>query len=402
MDLFFLHKNCEYCGKNPVPHFVFWYFESINILLAPIRRKLLGLFSQSFGLSKIFVSLGKFFGVLGVQKSREKCKVKRAKVLWEEAERRGIVMEELLLFGNPFDVYTAEKIQNSKSKSQIVFSGLPRPENTNKAALDFMDDKALLKEKFKKNALPIPRGGSVWNFSQATKIFEDLQKLKTPVIVKPRAGSRGRHSTTFITNKNGLKQAYKIAKQLCFWVMVEEHLVGPVYRATVINYELCGVLKGEQPKVLGDGVLSVRELIKKKNSQRKAEVGEIEIGDAVKNFVLKSLPEIQNNFWEYVPKMGEEILLSEKIGVAYGGSSAEEINICHVDNKELFLKAARVVGDSIVGFDFIIPDITKSWKNQRCGFLEANSLPFINLHHEPLNGPSQNVAAKVWEMIEMK
>ena len=52
-----------------------------------------------------------------------------------------------------------------------------------------------------------------------------------------------------------------------------------------------------------------------------------------------------------------------------------------------------------VGFDFIIPNISKSWQEQKCGFIEVNSLPFINLHHDPLLGQPINVAAKVWDMV---
>jgi cyanophycin synthetase len=96
---------------------------------------------------------------------------------------------------------------------------------------------------------------------------------------------------------------------------------------------------------------------------------------------------------------GQGVSLSEKIGVNYGGSSCEDFEICHPDNKELFVQAARLVNDPIVGFDFIIPDITKSWKGQKCGFLEANSLPFIDLHYNPLLGKPRNVAAKVWDTI---
>jgi len=102
----------------------------------------------------------------------------------------------------------------------------------------------------------------------------------------------------------------------------------------------------------------------------------------------------------YIPKDGEVVYLSEKIGVSYGGSSAEEYAIAHPDNKKLFQDAARIFGDVIVGFDFIIPNITRSWKEQRCGFLEANTVPFINLHHDPHSGTPRNVAAKVWDMIE--
>jgi glutathione synthase/RimK-type ligase-like ATP-grasp enzyme len=89
-------------------------------------------------------------------------------------------------------------------------------------------------------------------------------------------------------------------------------------------------------------------------------------------------------FESYIPAHGEIVYLSEKIGVSYGGLSAEEYDIAHPENKKLFEKAAQVFGDVIIGFDFMIPDITRPWREQRCGFLEANSVPFINLHHTPL------------------
>ncbi len=93
--------------------------------------------------------------------------------------------------------------------------------------------------------------------------------------------------------------------------------------------------------------------------------------------------------------------LTEKIGVNYGGSSSEDYEICHPENKAMFEKAAQVLGDPIVGFDFIIPDITRPYTQQRCGFLEANSLPFINLHHDPLLGTPRNVACMVWDMMNL-
>ncbi len=365
--------------------------------------------NQRLGLAAI--KLLNFFGLITYNYNPQNCKVRRAVVLWQEAEKRSIEMKEILLLKRPIDVYIATK-QILDGKHSILFSGLPRPKDYDTANLDLMDDKAWLKKIFQTGNLPVPMGGSAWNFFQAKRIFNRIQKLKSevvsenpdqfvkfchkllPVIVKPRAGSRGRHSTTFVFSLQKLEKAYLVAKQLCFWVMVEEQLTGPVYRATVINYELCGVLRGDSPQVMGDGMHNVAQLIAIKNSHKKTGVEDISLTLGIREFLAK-----QDLSLSYVPEVGESVLLSEKIGVRYGGSSSEDFDICHPDNKDLFTRAARLVGDPIVGFDFIIPDITKSWRSQKCGFIEANSLPFINLHHDPLNGPSRNVAAKVWCML---
>ncbi len=390
--------TCGYCGNNPVPHKFYWYNESLNILLTPIRQRILyNGFTRFFKknnwgnrLSLFFLELGEWLLIIQRQSDVTKCKVRRAQVLWEEALKRGINMQEILVFGKSVDVYVAQK-KVANTNSVIIFSGLPRPSGYLNKWLDLMDDKWLLKQEFKKTQLPVPEGAAVCTFSEAKSIFNKIQK---PVIVKPRAGSRGRHSTTFIYTLDELRKAYKIAKQLCFWVMVEEQISGPIYRATVINFELAGVLRGDAPNVIGDGMKTIAELISVKNKKKSSGVKEIVVDNAVENFLSR-----QNLKLTSVLMANRPVYLTEKIGVNYGGSSSEDFEICHPDNKELFVSASKVLGDPIVGFDFIIPDITKSYKVQKCGFIEVNSLPFINLHHDPLLGKPQNVAGKVWKTI---
>lgn len=439
-----MKSKCAYCGNNPVPHFVNWYFESTDVFIAPLRRFLvynfLALRFKKFlrrnNAAWNFVSFLFKLKIFTLQGERAKCKVRRAQVLWEEAEKRGIKMSELLLFGKPIDSYIAEKakIPNSKYqisnksqipniKSKIIFSGLPRPADYDSSATEIMDDKLALKRKLEAAGLPVPRGGSAVTMASAVKIFKLINK---PVIVKPRAGSRGRHTMTYVYAEADLRHAVKIAKQLCAWVVVEEQLFGPVFRGTVIGgpstalgaYWLAGVERGDQPQVIGDGRQNIAELVNIKNCQPHPGVKDIVMDSSTEAFLRRQLKEkfeIRNsNFetnsktqilnskqspFEYVPLLGEIISLSEKIGGNYGGSCSEDYEICHPDNKELFLRAAEVLGDPLVGFDFIIPDITISWREQKCGFIEANSLPFINLHHDPLLGTPRNAAALVWDMM---
>lgn len=97
----------------------------------------------------------------------------------------------------------------------------------NQAALATMDDKGIFKKTCLKNGLPVPDGGYARTYEEAQKIFDRIQK---PVIVKPRLGSRGRHVVTYVRNHDDLRHAFKIARQLCLWVIVEEQIIGPVYR----------------------------------------------------------------------------------------------------------------------------------------------------------------------------
>ncbi|MDE2311668.1 MAG: hypothetical protein KGJ93_01070 [Patescibacteria group bacterium] len=397
--------RCPYCGNNPVPHLAHWYFETLDVGLAPLRRFLLyNAWSQAFGrwLGRRRVGwraarLCLRLGLVRQNFDLAKCKVRRAQVLWEEAKRRGIVMSELTLFGKGIDVYLAEKTAAAEDRA-LIFSGLPRPDGSG-PTLDMMDDKLLLKRRLAAAGLPVPQGGAAWTVGGALKIFRQVQK---PVIVKPRSGSRGRHTTTFIFSENDLRRAVKVAKQLCSSVVVEQQLLGPVYRATVIGgpgtnlreYRLAGVLRGDGPQVTGDGRHSIGELVNLKNQELDARVKKIQASPEMDLFLSR-----QGLALSLIVPAGQLVSLSEKVGLGYGGSSSEDFDICHPDNKELFLRAAAALGDSIVGFDFMIPDIAISWKQQKCGFIEANSLPFINLHHDPLKGTPRNAAALVWDSL---
>ncbi len=404
-----LKTACRFCGNNPVPHRLYWYNESLNILLTPLRQKVLynrftGYIKKKAWDQKVSLAAlaaAERLKIISRQNDRTKCAVRRAQVLWEEADKRGIKMSELLIFGKPFDTYAAVSRRLSAADSTILFSGLPRPEGYSNPLLDLMDDKWLFKQIMMERGLPVPKGGSATNFSQARKIFREIQQSavssqQSAVIVKPRAGSRGRHTTTFVRTEKDLAQAFKIAKQLCHWVIIERQIFGPVYRGAAVNFETVGVLRGDPPTITGDGNNTISQLADIKNQALHPGVKNIATDEAAELFLSRQGLGLQS-----VPKAGETVNLSEKIGVNYGGSSAEEFDVCHPDNLKLFEQAARALGDPLVGFDFIIPDIAQSYKNQICGFIEVNSLPFINLHHDPLLGRPRDVAAKVWQMAGM-
>src|SRR3989338_6403976 len=133
-------KPCPYCGNNPVSHPVHKFYESLDILLSPIRRNIL---QSSFGrmMDKIseWVALG-FFGIiksLGLVKINRDIKniqYDRARVLWEEATRRGIEIDELKPFGKSIDLYRA------KLKGKFLyFMNLPRTEKVTTSNLTWID-----------------------------------------------------------------------------------------------------------------------------------------------------------------------------------------------------------------------------------------------------------------------
>lgn len=384
---------CLYCGNNPIPHRLSWFNSYTAIIMTP--------FNQYLATSKI----GKFFNwltelvlfgmlhsfrLIGMVKFYDKkadCTIFRARALWDDAELRGITMEGATFLGKQIDFYRA-----TINGKQIYFNGLPRPKQSDSTALLWMDDKALLKQKLIAANLPVAAGGGFSDYETLLAVFNTLQK---PVIIKPRLGSRGRHTTTHIHTEAELRQAFDSAKELCHWVVMEEHLYGSVYRGTMINGKLRGVLGGAPPRITGDGEHTIAELIALQNASKPVGVKDIKVNQATVEFLART-----NYTYESILPAGAVIDLIEKIGVGYGGSSFEITSETHPDITAALEKAAAVVGDVLLGFDFIIPDVTKSPAEQKWGIIECNGVPFINLHHYPLLGKPNNVAQYVWEMVE--
>lgn len=403
---------CLYCGANPAPHGILWIAETFAVLTRPLdlllARSGLQRLADYFGdllVAPLFHAL-RALGIARYNTDRTKITSFRGKALWEEAERRGIEMKSITFFGKEMDMYEARiktaapsggvlpsggALQSGAMRETVLrFASLPRPASPAEDGIYWIDDKAALKEKLSAAGVPVPRGRTFARYAPLRAYFEELEK---PVIVKPRLGSRGRHTTTFIYTEKQLAKAYEIAKRLCNWVILEEHLTGSVYRGTAVNGEIVGVLGGDPPRVTGNGRAAIAELIAQKNASKMDGVKDAIVTPLTVDFLARNGLAL-----ETVLPAGRTIDISEKIGVNYGGASVEVTDETHPETKRILGEAARAVNDPLIGFDFIIEDIARAPHGQKWGIIECNSLPFINLHHYPLIGKPVNVAKYVWDL----
>lgn len=393
---------CPDCGPAGVSHFIErWSVRADGVLgylqapPAAIWRGIKPLIAKARP-GRAAPGAARFFAAIGMGKIVARADDKnnwRARVLWEEAERRGIVMREFRPFGLAREIFYASYGNDTKG-----FDGLPRPRAAHEAAIDWMDDKGVILKKFRKAGVPVPRGASVSNIKAAEKIFHEIVKdpAHDAVIVKPAIGSRSRHTYVHITDVVALRHAFKKARELSPRVVVEEELVGFVFRITLVGGAIAGIMRREPPHVIGDGTHTIHQLIveENKNPLRRGPIfHELPLGEET-IAILKE----QKLSLESVPTAGRMVIIHPKVSRAYGASTTEITDI-HPDNEKLFLDIAKALDDPLVGVDFMIDDMAKSWREQKCGVIECNSLPFIDLHHFPLKGPARNAAGAVWDLI---
>lgn len=389
---------CRECGSDPLYHKMTYY----TILIDEFIRKTLdpGFVGRFF--SWLFAPLERALGPafirltlwLGWGKKLEKPDEHTqllALMLWQEADTRGIDVFEYRLFDLPRNFFQARL----SSGKVIAYEGIPLPAWSRNRA-PWLDDKAVLKEKFRLIGIPVAHGGAAKTPRQARKIFNTITP---PAIAKPYSGSGSRHTLLHIDTEEELERAFTVAKQICPAVVIEEELVGAVYRATVVNGRLAATLRRDQAYVIGDGVRTIAELVEDVNTHPKRQgpyFHHVKLDeDAHKELAWQEMTVSS------IPEHGQKVQLHQKINWSAGGTTADVTDIVHPDNAELFEYIAHVLKAPIVGIDFIIGDITKSWREQeRCGVIECNSMPFFDNHHLPFEGEPRNVAKLIWDMVE--
>ena len=391
-------KHCKDCEPAQENHFVAY----TSVVLGLIDEPFLGLMEKIFQSTAdkisnkislpffnlmVFLRLGYFADKIDEKDSW------RTKCFWEEANRRGIKMKEFHL-GPIGDAFIAEYQINGKSK-KIIFDGLPRPGLNESESLKWMDNKGIMKKKFKKEGIPVADGGTAFTKWGALKIFNRLIK---PVITKPNLGSRSRHTMIHLNTPKDLIMGFKKAKKLSPLVVIEEELRGYLFRGTLVGGKLVGVVKRDQPEVLGDGESTLRTLWEKENL-RPERGGPIFHKIPIDKEALEELKRQEVDMDSIIEK-DRVITFSQKTSRGCGGTTTEVTNIIHPENKKMLEHVAKFLNDPLIGVDFILEDVTKSWKEeQHCGIIECNSLPFIDLHHYVMFGKPVNVAGALWDLV---
>ncbi len=224
---------------------------------------------------------------------------------------------------------------------------------------------------------------------QALRAFKELG---APVIVKPRIGSRARHTTINITDETELATAFALSKQLCPFVMIEQCIPGSLFRATCVGGKLIGVVEFIKPSVVADGVMTVEELRVHHNAHKK----------------FPNLTDLKDNEWyrdaimhqgyttESTPEAGTRVLLSEHSERPNGGYFIDITDeIPEVTRKEIE-RGARASEIEVIGFDILSKDLRNP--GESFTFIEGNSLPSIELHHLVYEGKIRNVAGAIWDL----
>ena len=296
-------------------------------------------------------------------------------------------MEQVILFGRPTDHYRA-----NIGGRNFYFHSLPIPERLLCMRKNW-DDKFVLKQELQQAGVPVPKYLQFPVFCSYNH-KEIFAKLTKPLIVKPRTGSRGRHTVTNISTPEELKDAIQVGKKISAYLVAEEHLEGYICRATFVAGKLLGFYRASAPMIVGDGEQTIAMLIERENKNKPERVEKINITEEV----LKTIKRAGFGLDSVLP-LATRLHLTHRAGRLFGGRTKEMLSGLHPSFVPILTKAAQVVDLPVLGFDCVVPNPEADAASQRWGIIECNTLPFIDLHYFALEGKPENIAGAIWNLV---
>lgn len=241
--------------------------------------------------------------------------------------------------------------------------------------------------------IPVPKQEILKNENDAIQFFERYKR----VVIKPSQQLGGNGVTLLPESKKDVIEAFNHAYKKSHAnedskVIGEEFVEGQNYRFLVLGNRVIGIVRRKSAYVTGNGKDSIKDLVKKKNIERKKRILK---PITIDNEVQLRLKVLGINM-EYIPKDGEEVILRYNCNLSTGGTTQECSQETHQYYKDIAINAVRAIGAKFGGVDIITPDISNPTK---CAVNEINYNPGLRLHYKVDEGDAVKVAIPIIKYI---
>ncbi len=259
-------------------------------------------------------------------------------------------------------------------------------------------DKEGTKQILRDAGVPVPRGTVVQYLDELEGAIEDVGGY--PIVIKPLDGNHGRGITIDINSWDEAEKAYDLAKVVSRAVIVERFYRGRDHRVLVVNGKLVAVAERVPAHVIGDGKLTVQQLIDQTNLDPNRGVGHDNVlTKIVLDRTSMDLLQRQGYTLDTILDPGAICYLRATANLSTGGIAVDRTDDIHPENIWLAQRVAKIIGLDIAGIDVVTPDITQPLRDVDGVIVEVNAAPGFRMHVCPSVGLPRNVAAPVMDML---
>lgn len=258
-------------------------------------------------------------------------------------------------------------------------------------------DKELSKRLLHSAGVPVPSGRAVRDADDAWAAAQDIG---LPVVVKPLDGNQGKGVTVNILNEAQLRAAYAVATEFRDTVLVERYMPGNDFRLLVVGDKLVAAARRDPPKVVGDGVHTVAQLVDMVNADPRRGDGHATSLTKIRfDDIARSCLRSQGFEEDTIPEKGQRVNLRNNANLSTGGSATDVTDDVHPDVAARAVTAAHMVGLHICGVDLVCDSILRPIEEQGGGVVEVNAAPGLRMHLSPSFGKGRPVGEAIMSSL---
>jgi cyanophycin synthetase len=258
-------------------------------------------------------------------------------------------------------------------------------------------DKQLTKKLLAAAGVPVPAGRAV---SDADDAWKAALEIGLPVVVKPLDGNQGKGVTVNITSEDQLRKAYEVATTFRDDILVERYMPGNDFRLLVVGDRLVAAARRDPPKVVGDGVSTIAQLVEQVNKDPRRGSGHSTSLTKIRfDEIAKECLANQGFTAESVPLKGQRVNLRNNANLSTGGSATDVTDDVHPDVAARAVAAAHMVGLDICGVDVVSDSILRPLEEQGGGVVEVNAAPGLRMHLAPSFGKGRAVGEAIISLL---
>jgi cyanophycin synthetase len=266
--------------------------------------------------------------------------------------------------------------------------------------VELASDKEGTKRILQDVGIPVPRGTVIYYLDELEQAIEDVGGF--PIVIKPLDGNHGRGITINIDSWELAEEAYDAAKteSRSKGVIVERFYQGQDHRILVINGHVVAVAERVPAHVIGDGRLTIAELIEHTNRDPRRGAGHDNVLTQIQlDRTSFQLLERQGYTLDTVLPQGTVCYLKATANLSTGGIAVDRTDTIHPENVWIAERVAKLIGLDIAGIDVVTPDISRPLREVDGVIVEVNAAPGLRMHFSPSEGIPRNVGEAIVDML---
>lgn len=243
-------------------------------------------------------------------------------------------------------------------------------------ARDYSTNKLLTLETLSQIKLPVGRYAVVRDIVTARK---SAQEIGYPVVLKPVDGKKGESVFVDLRTDAELTSAATTARIHERPYMLQSFFPGSDHRLLVVSGKLVAAARKDPASVTGDGHHTIAELVEIENRDARRMDGRIMERIALDERSDGTLAR-QGLTRGSVIEAGRVVRVNGIANISAGATATDVLDVIHPDNARAAVRAAKAIGLTICGVDFVSPDISKSWHDVGGGICEVNASVGLRPH----------------------